>query len=265
VNGVVGRAMRSEWTKLRSVRSTTWATIAAIGVMVGLTAFLTANSSTDANQVGGGPGDNDIIADALFGVWLGQIAIVALGVLAMTTEFATGTIRATFSANPRRSAVFWSKAGVVSATALVVCLTASVLSFVVAQPLLHEGGYAPPAYPAYSLWDPIAARAVLGTAVYLTLLALLGMAIGAIVRHTAAAMTLAVALVLAPTVLMGFFTGSIRELMQWISPVAGQSIQVTVERFDNPPYGPWVGLGITASWAAVALIVAARTLRRRDV
>ena len=263
MNAVVGRAVRSEWTKLRSVRSTTWATIAAVGVMVGLTAFLSANNSTDASAVG--QGDDDIVANSLFGVWLGQIAIVALGVLAITAEYATGTIRATFASNPRRSDVFWSKAGVVSATTFVVGLAASVVSFLVAQPLLHQGGFVPPAYPYVSLTDPFVVRAVLGTAVYLALLSLLGIAIGTIVRHTAAAMTLAVGLVLAPSVLMGFFTGSIRELMQWISPVAGLSIQITRDRFDNPPYGPWVGLGLTAAWAVVGLIIGARVLRRRDV
>lgn len=258
----MARAVRSDWTKLRSVRSTTWATIAAVGVMVGLTAFLNANASTDASAVGG---DNDIVADSLFGVWLGQIAIVALGVLAITAEYATGTIRATFASNPRRGVVFSSKAFVVAATTFVVGLAASVVSFLVAQPFLHQGGFVPPGYPYVSLTDPLVVRAVLGTAVYLALLSLLGMAIGTIVRHTAAAMTLAVGLVLAPTVLMGFFTGSIRELMQWVAPVAGLSIQVTRERFDNPPYGPWVGLGLTAVWAVVGLIVAAWTLRRRDV
>jgi ABC-2 type transport system permease protein len=70
--------------------------------------------------------------------------------------------------------------------------------------------------------------------------------------------------VLVPTVVMGFFTGSIRELLQWISPAAGLSIQITRERWDNPPFGPWVGLGITAAWAAAALIVGIWTLRRRD-
>jgi ABC-2 type transport system permease protein len=237
VSGILLRAIRAEWTKLRSVPSTTWTAIAIVGVTVGVTAFLAAVGRTTANEVGkGGPGDDDVVVNALRGAWLGQVAMVAFGALAATSEFATGTIRATFAAIPRRSVAFTAKATVVGAVALLVGSAASVVSFLAAQPLLHEGGYSPPAYPYVST----------------------------IARHTAAAMTAAVGLVLVPTVVMGFFTGSIRELFQWISPAAGLSIQITRERWDNPPFGPWVGLGITAAWAAASLIVGIWTLRRRD-
>lgn len=261
---MVSRAIRAEWTKLRSVPSTTWTAVAVVGITVGLTAFMAAAGSTDANEAGG-PGDDDVVVNALFGVWLGQIAVVVLGAVAATSEFATGTIGATLSAIPRRGMAFGAKVAIVAVVALVLATAASVSSFLVAQPLLHEGGYNPPAYPHVSLADPFVVRAVVGTALYLTLVALFAVGVATIVRHAAAAITVAVGLVLAPSVLLGFFTGSIRELMQWISPVAGMSIQITRERFDNPPYGPWVGLGITAAWTLTVLLVAAWTLRRRDV
>jgi hypothetical protein len=265
VSGILLRAIRAEWTKLRSVPSTTWTVIAIVGVTVGVTAFLAAVGRTTANDVGkGGPGDDDVVVNALRGAWLGQVAMVVFGALAATSEFTTGTIRATFAAIPRRSVALTAKATVVGAAALLVGSAASVVSFLVAQPLLHEGGYTPPAYPYVSLTDGFALRATIGTALYFALLALFAMGVSAIARHTAAAMTAAVGLVLVPTVVMAFFTGSIRELFQWISPAAGLSIQVTRERWDNPPFGPWVGLGITAAWAAAALIVGIWTLRRRD-
>ncbi len=265
MSGILLRAVRAEWTKLRSVPSTTWTAIAIAGVTVGVTAFLAAVGRTTANEVGkGGPGDDDVVVNALRGAWLGQVAMVVFGALAATSEFATGTIRATFAAIPRRSVAFTAKAAVVGAAALLVGSAATVVSFLVAQPLLHDGGYTPPAYPYVSLTDGFALRATLGTALYLALLALFSMGVSTIARHTAAAMTVAVGLVLVPTVVMGFFTGSIRELLQWISPAAGLSIQITRERWDNPPFGPWVGLGITAAWAAAALIVGIWTLRRRD-
>jgi ABC-2 type transport system permease protein len=264
VNGSVSRALRAEWTKLRSLRSTMWTTILIVGVTVGVSAFLAAVGGTNANEAGF-RGDDDVVVNGLRGVWLGQVAIVALGAVAVTSEFATGTIRATFGAIPRRLVAFGAKVSVVAGIAFTVGLVTSVLSFVVAQPLLHEGGYVPPAYPIVSLSDAFAFRAVVGTALYLTLLALLAAGVAAIVRHTAAAMTIAVGLVLVPTVIMEFFTGTPRESLQQVAPSAGLAIQITTSRYDTPPLGPWGGLGVTAVWTVVALVVAAWTIRRRDV
>jgi ABC-2 type transport system permease protein len=264
MSAIARRAVTAEWTKLRSMPSTTWTALAVVGITVGLTAFMASTSSTDANQAGGLPGDDDVVANALFGVWLGQVAMVALGALAATSEFATGTIRATLSAIPRRGVAFGAKVTIVAGIALAIGAVTSVASFLVAQPLQHGNGYNAPAYPHVSLTDPLVLRAVVGTALYLTLLALFAMGVAVIVRHTAAATTVAVTLVLAPTVVLGFFTGTIREVLQWLSPVAGMSIQITRDRFDNPPYGLWVGLGLTAAWAIGALLVGAWLWRRRD-
>jgi hypothetical protein len=236
-----------------------------VGVTVGLTAFLAAVGSTDANQAGGTPGDDDVLVNSLRGVWLGQVAMVALGALAATSEFATGTIRTTFMAIPRRAVAFGAKVGVTGAVACAVGSAASVLSFLVAQPLLHEGGYVAPAYPAVSLTDAIALRAVVGSALYLTLLALFSAGIATIVRHPETAMTIVVGLVLVPTVVMEFFTGTPRDLLQNVAPSAGLAIQTTTARYDTPPLGPWGGLGVTAAWTAAALLVAAWTIGRRDV
>jgi hypothetical protein len=264
MSGVMRRALRAEWTKLRSVRSTTWTTIAVVGVTVGVSAFLAVVGGTNANEAGAG-GDDDVVVNGLRGVWLGQVAMVAFGVVALTSEFATGTIEPTFAAFPRRRVVLGAKAVVVSAVALVVGSVASVLSFVLAQPLLHEGGFVPPAYPIVSLTDGFVIRAVLGTALFLTLLALFALGVAAIVWHAAAAMTVVVALSLVPTVLMEFFTGRLREVLQQVAPAAGLSIQITTDRYDTPPLGPWGRLGVTAAWTLAALLVGAWTLGRRDV
>src|SRR4029453_15736377 len=103
------RTLRAEWTKLRSVPSTTWTAIAVVGVTVGVTAFLTGVGHPDPNNNAnkfGGPGDDDVVVNALRGAWLGQAAMVVLGALAMTSEFASGTIRATFAAPPPRDVAF---------------------------------------------------------------------------------------------------------------------------------------------------------------
>jgi hypothetical protein len=266
MSGIATRAIRAEWTKLRSVRSTTWTTLAVVAINVGLTAFLAMKSGTDANTFGGGPGDDDVVVNGLRGAWVGQVAIVALGAVAATSEFATGTIRATFAAMPRRIGPFGAKVAVVGALALVVGLAASVLSFVIAEPLLHQRGYNPPAYPHVTLTDAIAIRAVVGTGLYLALLAMFAVGVGAIVRHAAAAMTAVVGLVLAPAVVMESFPRSgIRDLLQHFVPASGLSIQVTAPAYDTPPFGPWGSLGVTAAWALAAIIVAVWTMRRRDV
>ena len=257
-------ALQAEWTKLRSVRSTTWSAIAVVGVTVGVSAFLAAVGSTNANEVGA-RGDDDVVLNGLRGVWLGQVAMVVLGAGGMTSEFATGTIRVTLTALPRRLVAFGAKAAVVATVALAVASVASVLSFLMAQPLLHEGGFVPPAYPIVSLADAPAIRAVGSTGVYLTLLALFAMGVAAVVRQTAAAVTWSAGLVLVPTVVMEFFTGTPRELLQQVAPAAGLAIQITSERYDTPPLGPWGGLGITTAWTLAALLAAAWTIRHRDV
>ena len=264
MTGALHLALRAEATKLRSVRSTTWTTIAVIGVTVGVTAFLAAVGSTNANDTGA-HGDDDVVVNALRGIWLGQVAMVSFGAVAFTAEFATGTIKATFAAIPRRSVVLGAKAALVAAVAFVVGSAASALSFAIAQPLLHEGGFVPPAYPIVSLTDASVFRAVFGTALFLMLLALFALGVAAIVRHTVAAMTVVVAISLVPTVLMGFFSGRLREVLQQLAPAAGLSVQITTDRYDTPPFGRWGGLGVTAAWALGALLVAAWTISRRDV
>lgn len=264
MSGLVARALRAEWTKLRSVRSTTWTAIAVVGVTVGISAFLAGVGGTNANKVGV-RGDDDVVVNSLRGVWLGQVPMVVLGAIAVTSEFATGTIRASFTAVPRRLVAFGAKAAVAGTVALAAGSLASMLSFLMAEPLLHEGGFVPPAYPIVSLEDASAIRAVAGTALYLTLLALFALSVAAIVRHTAAAMTLVVGLVLVPTVVMEFFTGHPRELLQQVAPAAGLAIQVTSERYDTPALGTWGGLGVTAAWALAAFLAAAWTIARRDV
>jgi hypothetical protein len=264
MKGIVGRAVRAEWTKLRSVRSTTWTAVAILGVTVGVSAFLAAVGGTNANAAGA-RGDDDVVVNGLRGVWIGQVAVVTLGVVSVTSEFATGTIRATFAAIPRREIAFRAKAAAVGAVAFTVGVATSVLSFVITQPLLHQSGFVPPAYPIVSLVDAFAIRAVAGTSLYLTLLALFAVGVATILRHPATGMTIAVGLVLVPTIVMEFFGGTTRELLQQVAPAAGLAIQITTERYDTPPLGPWGSLGVTAAWTVVALLVAVWTIGRRDV
>lgn len=266
MNGPVRRGMRAEWTKLRSVRSTTWTVFAVVAATVGVTAFLAANGGTDANQAGGVAGDDDVVVNSLRGIWVGQVPMVALGVIAITSEFATGTIRTTFAALPHRRQTLAAKGATVGLVALALGSAASVLSFLIAQPLLHDGGYVGPAYPVVSLTDAPVIRAIAGTALYLTLLALFAVGVATIMRHTATAMTLVVTVVLVPNVIMESFPRQrIRELLEQVFPAGGLTIQVTSARYHTPPLGTWGGIGVTAAWALAAMLGAAWTIDRRDV
>jgi hypothetical protein len=256
--------LRAEWTKLWSVRSTAWAALAVVAAVAAVSAFLATMAGTDANTVGA-PGDDDVVVNGLRGAWIGQLAMVALGCSAMSSEFSSGTISTTFTAIPNRVVAFAAKTAVVGTVALAAGWTASLLSFLMSQPLLHDRGYVPPAYPIASLTDPTVVRAVAGTALYLTMVAVFALGVAAIVRHAAAAVSVGVGLVLVPTVVMESFAGQTRELLQRVAPTAGLSIQITSERYDTPPFGPWGGLGVTAVWTLAAVLAGACTMARRDV
>jgi hypothetical protein len=240
-----------------------WTALATIGLTVGFTAFVAVVGHTDATRAG--QGDDDVVVNALRGVHLGQMAIVSFGVLAITSEYATGLIRTTLTAIPRRGEVFASKVVIVATTAVVTGAVASIVSFLTAQPLLHGGGFVPPAYPIVTLADPGVLRAVLGTALFLTALALFAFGIGGVVRHTGGAATIALGVVLVPTVLAEFFPGRVRELVLELTPVAGLAIQTIRADRGGVPIGPWGGLAVTSIWAAAALLVAYWLLRVRDV
>ena len=268
--GVVARAgapqaLRSEWVKLRTVRSTTWSLLLLVGVSILLTAILTAGSSTEGGSPGHG-GDNDIVLDSLAGTWFGQIAAAVLAVLAITSEYSTRMIRATFAANPRRRTVLAAKAIIVTFVVLVVGLATSAACFQVGQWLLrgngfnYEGGY-----PAITLADHEALRAVLGTGVYLGLLAVFALGVGATLRHTAGAITVVLTALLAPVIALNFLPDGIAD---WVEKSclmgAGLAIQQTVVRDDNIPLSPAGGFAVAAAYAVVALVVALWTIGRRD-
>jgi hypothetical protein len=258
----VSRAVRAEWVKLRSSRSLVWTLVGAAACTIALTAFLAAVGHTDATRAG--QGDDDVVVNALRGVLLGQVVIVAFGVLTISPEYATGLIRTTLSATPTRGVVFVAKSLLVGTSTAVVGVVATIASFTLAQPLLHEGGFVPPAYPIATLGQPAVLRAVLGTALVLVLLALFAFGLGVLVRHTAAAVTIGVGAVLLPTVLSAFLAGQVRDLVLQGSPAAGLAIQSTRAR-AGAPIGPWAGLAVTSAWAAAALLAAFLVFRVRDV
>jgi ABC-2 type transport system permease protein len=255
-----------EWLKLRTVRSTAWTVVAIVVLTVGLSAFVCSAVDTQGGYPGATGLDEDVVVNSLSGVVLGQVAAVALGVSAITAEYVTGLVRTTFTVFPRRRAVLAAKAVVVTACVLPAGLIACGVAFLVGQPILHGNGFVyANGYPSASLADPSTLRAVVGSALYLGLLALLGLGVGAVLRHTAAAVTVVLGLLFIPYMVALSMPDGIRAPLQRIAPMtAGLAVQRTVLRADSVPIGEWAGLGVVSIWAAAALVAAFWVIGRRD-
>jgi hypothetical protein len=262
---VTARALRAEWVKLRTVRSTAWSLLALAGVSILFSAWATSESETQGGSPGM-PGDNDIVLDSLAGLLFGQIAAAVLAVLAITSEYSTRMIRTTFAAVPRRRLLLAVKALLVGAVILVVGLATSIGCFLVGQWFLRGNGFVyENGYPAASLADGETFRAVAGSAAYLSALAVFSLGVGAILRHTAGAITAVLAVVLAPVIAIGFVPEHIADYLEKFSLMgAGISLQQTVDRPDNIPLEPYAGLAVVGAYAGAALLVALWSIRRRD-
>jgi ABC-2 type transport system permease protein len=252
--------MAAEWTKLRSLRSTGWTLAAMVVSTIGLAALLCAvtashwSSFSAADRAIWDP-TNQSLAGTIFG----QLAIAVFGVLAITGEFASGTIRSSIAAVPRRTPLLVAKAAVYGAVALVVGELISLASFLVGQQIF--AGRVPHA----SLGQPGVARAVLLAGVYLTLICLISMGIGCLLRHTAGAITAVVALLLVVPAITAALPASFQNSFGMYLPeqLGGASMGAVVA--VPHALSPLAATGVLSLYAAVALAVAGWSLVRRDV
>ncbi|HWH12682.1 MAG TPA: ABC transporter permease subunit [Solirubrobacteraceae bacterium] len=256
--------LRSEFTKLRSVRSTYWTLFTAVILTIGLGAIA-------AVVV---PGHLHLEDRATFngarlslgGVNLAQIAIGVLGVLVITSEYGTGMIRATISAVPQRRMLLAAKGVVFAVTALVVGEVASFAAFFVTQAIL--AGQHPPAFLGRNLQasisDPGVLRAVAGAGLYLAVLGLLGLGLGTIIRASAGAISALFGLLFVlPIFSAAVLSPSEQNTINPYLPFnAGRDI-FTVHA-GSGDLGPWSGFGVFCIYAVVALVVACVVIKRRD-
>ncbi len=220
-------------------------------------------------KVGPQPPDDDMVETALVGVIAGLMALIAIGVLYATSEYRRGMIRTTFAATPRRGRVLAAKAIVLGTTSFLVGLVGAVGSFVLAIPLLRRQGFMPPAFPAPSLMDGSVLRALLLTAAFMAGVAVVGLAIGLLLRHSAAAITFTILLVLVPLIVGMILPGTSPKWLMYTTLAGGLATQRA-----KPPtitlaepwamIGPWAGIGVVAAWVAMALGLAWWQLRKRD-
>ena len=257
----------SEWTKLRTQRGTLVALGTMCLLMVAMTAFFASQTETDA-MFGG---DDDVVQYGLAGIAFAQIAAVVVGASLITSEFSTGMIRTTFTATQGRLRVLVAKAVVLSVVTFPLALIASAAGFVIAQSLLQDRGYVAPSYPSVSLTDPSAARAVVGTALLLTIYCLIALGIGTALRHSGATIATGIGLLFLPLLFLGAFPERISTRIEQFTPLAGMAIQSTTDRMLAPfdgrsgmPISPWQGLGVAFAWALGTLALGYVLLRARD-
>lgn len=219
---------------------------------------------TGSGDIIGRSDDGSRVVAATAGTVFAALPAIALGVLVTTSEYRWGVIRTTLAAAPRRGWVLAAKAVAVTVTTFPVALIATTAALLAAQPLLRRNGYRPPTYPDPSPLDPAVLRVVAGTATVLTLLALLGLGIGALVRRNAGAITVVAAAVLVPVVATPFAPS----WLQRLTPVAGLSVQQVRETDDTlllPWVGrPWIGFAVLCGYTSLALAAGYWRLRRSD-
>jgi ABC-2 type transport system permease protein len=251
--------VRSEWTKLWSLRSTRWSLTAAVAAMV-LLAILVA-----IVQMNRWPHFNaherasyDSIDNGVGGYHLAQLAIGVLGVMIITGEYTTGMIRSSFMAVPRRLPVLWAKLGVFSTVTFVLMLVSSFVAFFAVQAIVAQH------HVQHSIGDPHALRAVIGTALFLTVLGILAIGIGALVRNTAGGIALFVFLLFVLPGISDILPSSVNESISPYLPL-NAGFTIATSKFDPGPHlSPWGGFALFCGYAALAVALAAIGLVRRD-
>jgi ABC-2 type transport system permease protein len=252
--------VRAEWTKLRTVRSTWWTLLLTAAGMVGLGALFAARYGI----AGISPAEKtsfDPAAYSLSGFFLAQLAVGVLGVLAITSEYATGSIRATFAATPQRRAVLAAKAVVVGTVTALVGIVSSVAAFVVGQAVLANKGL------QAHLGDPGVVRSVLGAGLYLAVLGLVALGIGTLIRSTIGATAVVVGLVFILPGIVGALPSSWeRVVTPYLPSNAGQALIGRTKFAPSGPHllSPWVGFAVVCAYAAAALIAGAVLLSHQD-
>ncbi|MDR3035795.1 MAG: ABC transporter permease subunit [Kitasatospora sp.] len=255
------RLLRSEWTKIRSVRSTAWSLAALVVAGVGLNTLIVAiamanwstTSAATKHQYAADP--TGFLAAAL---GFGEIPLCVLGALVITSEYATGMISSSVLAVPRRTPMLAAKVVVFTAVALVAGEILAFASFLIAQAII---GHRLPE----SLGDASTLRAVFGVGLYLAVLGLMSLAIGAIVRHTAAAITVVIGVLVVLTGLASLLPGTVGQHIDAYLPTRAGMMITHAHQEATDLLSPWAGFGVFCLWTALALGAAVYLLRRRDV
>ncbi|HLS14965.1 MAG TPA: ABC transporter permease subunit [Beutenbergiaceae bacterium] len=263
------RVVRSEWIKFTTLRSTLWIIALTIVVMVGLSAMMAWGMTFEAQDpamAGGGQGDPQpapadppgglgLIA-VTFSYSVGQIVVVVLGVLIATSEYATGQIRSTLSAVPSRLPVLVAKVLVTAVSAFILGAVAVALCYLATQAIISGHDL------DIDLSAEGAMQSVLGVPLYLLAIALFGLAIGFLLRHTAGAISLVLGVLLVLPMISMIGLDWVQELSHYLPAAAGE--RLIMGEMPGAVLSPWEGYAVLGGYVVVLLTAAGVLLRRRD-
>ena len=250
-----GATLRAEWIKFWSVRSTFWSTAMLFVLGAGLTVLVCA---TSAAWLASGEADESPLSFVTWGLMFAQITAIVLGTLVVTSEYGTGMIRATLAATPRRGSVLAAKAIVLSGTLFVVGTVTAFAGFFGGNFFLDREGI------GIALGDEGVLRAMLGSGLYMAGLGLFAAAVGFLIRHTAAALSVVLALVFVVVNMAFLLPGTWGEWTAQLLPGNAGSGVATPVSFNPELLDPWVGFAVFAGEVALLTVIAWATFRRRD-
>ena len=249
------RVALSEWTKFRSLRSTLYTLLLAVALMIGLGALLSAVAAGQARGLDAGA---TATSTSLTGTFFAQLSIGVLGILLISGEYSTRMIRASLAVVPARLPVLWAKLAVCASAVFATMLASSFIAFGVGQAVLSGK------HLNASLSDPGALRSIVGAALYLTVAAITALALGALLRNTAAAISTFVAVFFVIPPLTQLLPASWTDhFVQYLPSNAGAMMLGGTYGLAHP-LPPWTGFAVMCAFAAVVVVVAAWRLRRVD-
>lgn len=247
--------LRGEWIKLWSVRSSVWTLVALFGFGAGLTAMICA---TTADGIASGETGESAASFITWGMMIAQVTAVVLGALVVSNEYSSGMIRTTVAATPQRGRVMLAKCAVLAGVLFVGGTLTAFAGYFAGNPFLDAEGV------GVSLGDDGVIRAMVGSGLYLAVLGVFAAALAFLVRHTAAAISIGLALIFVVGSLVVLIPG---EAGEWITKLmpgnAGGSIAAVVN-FNPDALGPWTGFGVFCLETAALLSLAAFRFVRRD-
>jgi ABC-2 type transport system permease protein len=249
------QALRAEWIKLWSVRSTSWTMVALVALGVGLTALVCA---TSADWLASAEADESPTSFITWGMMIAQLTAVVLGVLVMSSEYSSGMIRTTFAATPKRGTVLVAKSVVLTSVLFVAGTVTAVLGYLAGNYFLDAEGVGVP-------WTDTVTRALVGNGLYLAMLGLFSLALAVLLRHTAGAISIGLALIFVVGNLVVLVPGAAGEWLEKLMPGNAGSAIANVTPFNPNLLGPWTGFGAFMLETLVLLGIAAAVLHRRDV
>ncbi|MGD0244004.1 MAG: ABC transporter permease [Streptosporangiaceae bacterium] len=284
--------LASEFTKIRSVRSTYWTLAALIIVSVGIAAIAGFGVASNIHNNPQNKAGSDATQASLIAFFeLGQLIIAVVGAMSITSEYSTGMIRTSLTVMPRRGTIYLAKLIVLTTVALVVSLVTSFISFFVGQAAMSGSGVSASLFhsvtiPANALMHPPAGgngppivtfqgtdtispghvlAAVIGTALFVTVVTLIAFGLGAIIRHTAGAITSAIGLMFVLSVIIQLLPDTWRwDIMRFFPDAAGRVLSVTVGPSNPHLWSAWPQFLVTIIWAVVLVGAGGYLFRKRD-